>query len=498
MPATVYVSHQTLSSRNTAGIVCSCLVAFFLAGYFATCRRFEVRSVEFLTLTLISLALSISVVRVLVADIRGRLMAWLVFAGLLGCYYLKFYLIVVWPSLMAFVPLPMASDPSVLSTQNLLHAYKLIVLAFAVMCITALVFYSYCVPACKNEKLPLTRGAFRIVVTAALMLCALTSILTFHYGMVMGTAITQTLPFHLRGIVKLSRETLVPMLLLVSFQYAMEQRRRPLILATLSLIILFGISVVILEGSKGGIGWTIIMAAFIPILLGRTPKIKAVVTIGLIILISVAALFPFMGSFREQRGSGLTLRESLELIRPSSLLSEDPSIPVKYLTMRLTGADAFLVLLSANRRPIGVAFWNTSDKYKWGIGGYMNEEIFQIPPKMDELGITSVAPSLLGLLYVVGGPVAIAGGMFLFTLGALLLWEWINRRGFIAGPAIEAVLLKIFLGAVTDGTLQLILRNDLTSFAGSAFIVENLAALGKPRFAHDSNVSTFRRLRTVP
>src|SRR6266851_2075170 len=459
-------------------IVHASLLGLFVGGYLTTCDHFRGVPVEFLALTLIGVTLSLWTLAVLMSDVRGRLAAWLIFVGFLGCYYLKFYLIVSWPDLMKFAPLPMALSPAVLSPDNLIRVYEFITLAFGALCIAEVAFYSCYTANIAPPKVLLSRLAFRVAATTAIALSVLTSALVFHYGMVMGTAVTETLPFHLRGIVTLSRETLIPMLLLLLFQYAVEGKRRGLIGGTLVFILLYGLSMVVLEATKGGLGYTILMAALIPVLLGYTVRLRTIAGTILVLILSVAVFFPFVGAFRNERGSGLSLSESMELVHPSDVLSEDPWLPVKYLTMRLTGADALAVLVSADRRPLGIAFWRATDRYKWGVGGYMTEEIFQVNPELDELGIWAVAPSLLGFFFAIEGPGGIVVGMFFFTVGALFLWEWIRRRNFASGPAIEAVLLKFLLGALTDGTLQLLLRNDLTTITASASLVETIARSG--------------------
>ncbi len=146
----------------------------------------------------------------------------------------------------------------------------------------------------------------------------------------------------------------------------------------------------------------------------------------------------------------------------------------RILVLRLTGAGALLAITLRHVHPLGAAAWDAF----WGPRswtGYIDIEIFNISPRyVDYFGI---APSLVGLFYVVDGIAgAVVGCASLLTL-TLYGWRLLGKLGATLGPASRAVYLEIVLWVVIDGNATLQLAKELVVFSASLLLAYWLCKL---------------------
>ncbi|GEM_PF-3109191 len=451
-------------------------VALFFICYLLTFNRFLDHAYSYFALTATACLLAVTLARFVLQGFKRLLPLWVIFAVFICCYYLKFYAIVIWPDLMIYVPMPMAYNPAAAAPANLMRVYELTTLGFCGFFVAAVAVHYFDRAIIDSARVAPSREAACAAVFLGVALSVLTNIVMLRYGMTMGSPVRTTLPFHLRGVVLLSRKTLIPMLMLLGVQYAFQSRDRLLGAIGGLLAILYGVSNVVFLGSKAGIAHILLQIAFLPFLLGYRIRPVRAALVGALAVLSVAAAYPLAGAFREAHAVGLGLSDSLKLANSVGIDSESLA---RMLVMRLTGVDAFTVVVDAEPKPVGMKFWGIAQSYPNGFGGYVNEEVLGVPSDLSESGIWAVAPSLLGTLYVLDGRTGVFVGTALFTLLVSFLWLWLRDKSLLSGPVVQTVFLEVVvLGTATDGALGLELRSELPFFLISVALLEVVARVG--------------------
>ncbi len=419
-------------------------------------------------LALLSCGLSLSALN---APLDDSLPIWVILLVFIFAYYIEFYLLVLDPSILeAFFA------PTKITQIDIAAYFDSYLAATSAFLTTSLISIIYLKRSSSQGRSPNRssynssndRALWQLGVTFALIVLA-SSALAYKFNLIR-SGDRDLLPFHLEGLVDYIRLETAPLLIVLIIQRAIVNKRRNWIIAGVVMLLTFALSDMVLRTSKGTFVSMTFTLMFLRLITGEKPSRKQI-TGGLLLILIGLTFFPIFLFFRTFRTQGMSIGASLHSSAQQLLEFGQMPLAITYLyrilVLRLTGAGALLTIALRHVHPLGSAAWDAF----WGPRswtGYIDMEIFNISPKyVDYFGI---APSLVGLFYVVDGIAGAAigcAGLFALTLYG---WRLLGRLGATLGPASRAVYLEIVLWVVMDGNATLQLAKELVVFSASLLL----------------------------
>jgi hypothetical protein len=457
------------------------LLSIWPLGYFLTYSTLPGFALQYGALSLLALFSCGLLLFGLRKPLAHSLPVWMFLLVFVFGYYLEFYLILFDPSILDvfFAPTKMTQ----IDTDAFFTCYLAMTGAFVGTNLVSLFYLQS-----RSRQPDVFAGPYhnnandRILWQLSLSFGAIvlaSSLLAYRFNLI-GSSDRDLLPLHLEGIIDYFRVVTAPLLAVFTIQLASLDKRRNWITAGVITLLAFALSDMVLRTSKGTFISMAFALIFLRLIADKKPSKKQVTT-GLILLVIGLLLFPVFLVFRILRAQGMEIDAGLSSsIRQLLDLGTMPAALTylyRLLVLRFTGAGALLAITTRHIHPLGIASWDAF----WGPrswSGYINMEVFGVSPRyVDYFGI---APSLVGLFYVLGGVAAAAIGCT--SLWALILFGWnqLGRLGVALGPASRAIYLEMVLWVVVDGNATLQLAKELGVFTVSllaAYWLSNLDLL---------------------
>jgi hypothetical protein len=264
-----------------------------------------------------------------------------------------------------------------------------------------------------------------------------------------------SLPFHLAGLVLYTRTTLLPALILLLIWIANHPGLRMYFNLGVALLLVHGVLDALLRSSRGALFFSLLGLFFLLTLTDRfTRRRKQMVVAG--ILLSLL-LFPVITAYRYARLAGnvtdvtLALEKGVTAVADKGTFGDLLSDTGLTLFFRVTGLDSLLVMVATDQQPIGLL-------HAHEVTPVFNQ-VMNVPLNANN----SVAPSLVGWFYLVGGNWLVVVGIASFTAGVQLVWGAVQSSNLQSRWVAQPLILLLLVYTAADGVLELLPPLVLTS-----------------------------------
>jgi hypothetical protein len=431
------------------------LLAPFILGYLFTYSILR-EGETYLVLTLVAIASCMILLTRLNRSIDVTLPFWTILAVFLIGYYVKYYLLVLYPDL--FLETGQMTGSSY-SSSALLPAFKLATIAFTCFCLSGWVFLGFARKRYLHDAVEadgaVYRSVARFLIWTVPFLMLLTYIIAYRTGIaIMGLA-SVSLPFRMAGVIFYIRTVLIPTLIIVLVLCGNKGEKSSYRRTGIFLLVLHGLSDVLLRSSRGQFIVLILALGFLFLLKGQGLKRSetAVLLAGFLLTIILA---PFITEYRNYRIISQDKNIVSALIwsgqggvGEKAGIGKTFASGLSFVLARLTGIDMLLRYTSLGVTPLGI---NAIDVIRSprGIAGYVTIDLLGIPEQAN----TSSAVSLPGWFYLVGGTGFMAVGMIAFVAFVWAIWAHFRRLQLRILPAAQAIFLLWVYSIAVEGTLD--------------------------------------------
>lgn len=476
--------HTPLRSHSASRLLRWSILGVFAIGYALTATRLEPFASEYLFYTVISLTACALLLSRLTRFDPPRLATWVVLAVFLIAYYIKFYWILI-DSSFARNMLPRTVWPALSSNAALCSGYALTTYAFLAFAVSAWV--SLCP---RMHKCYLTRTAYNPSSTAVYrflssFLLVLLPILMSSLGYLaykfeiglLGRNVVSPLPYRFGGIIFYSRLTLVPALSLLQVWCAERAARRWHLRIGILLLLFHGASDILLRASRGSLLTVSLELVFLAVITNlRFYRSEWLMTFCSIVV--AVFLAPLITQYRWLRLSDVGIFSAVSrAIELSFGFWRTFVAGVSFVFFRIPGVEMITAIMGSGAEPLGREALSVMSSQR-GIAGYLTVNIFGYPQDLAH----SVAPSLVGWLYLVGGPAAVLVGCVVVGLISTVFWHALSRLPLRSGPVAQTLTLFLLYAAVAESTLERIpLQVAVT--AASVGVLEVLMRIRVVRFS---------------
>jgi hypothetical protein len=216
-----------------------------------------------------------------------------------------------------------------------------------------------------------------------------------------------------------------------------------------------GVLDMLLRNSRSALLLSLLLLVFLMLADGIKLRRKEKMFLGFIIMLALV-MVPIMTEYRHFRlAYALSYMEAF-----SSALNavEDDWLTkilkgLEFVLFRMPGIESLWCMITVGVEPLGIHGIDVINS-KNGIAGYLTYIIYPLR----ETDYTLLAPSFVGWLYLVGGlPMIVLGSLFAGAL-PVLVWKFVDRRYIEVGPVAQAFFLWMFFMALTEGTLDSMVR----------------------------------------
>ena len=456
------------------------LLLLFFVGYIATFSTFEDFTLEYFALTMASFFACGLLLSRLNRPLQITLPFWTIFVVFMVAYYFKFYLIAVFPEIGEDIHPIFAS--AFLSSYGLISAYGITTTAFCAFCLTSYILIDMSLSKwlrATNERgtpgrIPTGMNSrfINFVLPMVVLLIIVTTGLMYLTGISVMGAETVYLRFRLAGLIFYTRTVLIPGLLLLIIWGGLAANRRRWVNIALVLLLLHGLSDMVLRSSKGGLATLILPLGFLFLINGRRIRSTHRLYLGVSLLL-VTLLYPIVSVYRYLRigdpeNIGFALTKSLEVVEGGlSSFWLDLLHGCEGLLLRLAGIELLVVYTYLGVQPLGQEAWSVFTS-PLGMAGYVTFDIFRQPVG----AITSIAPSMVGWFYLIGGNFVVALGLIGFTLVWHFLWNMLRRIRLRSLPVAQALFLSLVFLVTIDGVIESLISGKILVYPATILICE--------------------------
>jgi hypothetical protein len=380
---------------------------------------------------------------------------WLVLLAFLAIYFLRYPILLLVPAYVASTH-PDSIAPIFFNDQaSLTRALKLSSFVFIIFCLVAGIQLprdrvvsstTFFFPSKRNNQIKV----WLLIVVPLLMILLGYIAYAYKIGQ-MGVAPGEPLPFRLKGIVFYARHVLIPLLilaLLCNATFTGDHRSRN---AGLLLLVIHGISDTILRGSRSSLLLCLLLVVFLWASGGiRVRPKELIIIIGL--SLGAILLLPTINEYRSLRFNSdanlldLLLR-AFGTANKTKLLVVQRSFETIYF--RIPGIETIWAIGSLVNEPLGTLLLDTM-RNKFGVTGYLNFEIYQVPLE----NYTLYAPGFVGWLYLAGGWLGLLMGSIILALLCVHLPRYLYSGYLRWSPLANTFFLWVLFISLTDGTLD--------------------------------------------
>lgn len=388
-------------------------------------------------------------------DLRALTLTAAVF---IYCYALRWCLIVWNPALvewtMPSTALDAITDPRTL--QKALHLIMLFAFGFVVATLIQLLL-----PRMPGRIPAQTTKSMSLSLACAFLLLGVTlhagvALGLGHLGIgVQGQSPLTALPFKLAGMLIYLKSAALPAFIL-ALVYLMDRKGHPFWsrLGAASLVCL-GIMDMFLFDTRSSALRAIVLLA----LLWWTAKLRLRAIDRMMMLIAMLALPALIAMVTQKRLFG-------EMLDVAFFAHIEEGI--KFLMFRITGVEHLAVIahLSPPLSFLDALEVLTSER---GVPGYYTVTLLDVDP----LAPQTFAPSALGWLYLLGGPMLLLVGGLATGWAALGLYALLARPLPVLAPVAKALYMLMLFTVLSDGAMQTAITSFLIGYA-TLFVVEHL------------------------
>lgn len=454
----------------------------FIGGYIASFSYFEEFIVSYTTLTLISFLSCCFILSRLNRPLNQTLPIWVIFILFMVGYYFKFYWIILAPDTVEDLLLP---NFRIFSPDVCISAYATATCAFTGFCLVSWLLLGRLLtfrPHLTNNKRtsdfirPASRYVSGVLMVTIPFLMLFTTLLMHKFNIgVMGTEDIY-LPFRTAGLIFYTRIAIIPGLLLVLIWSNIQIGRRKQTAYAVALLFLHGLTDMVLRTSRGGLATLLLSLGLLFLTsdqrIRRPHWLFILCSVFLVIL-----LYPLVSTYRYLRISNpesiiTPLSDSLaDYINGAWTFGEILTIGAKTILFRMTGMDILLGIAKMDVKPLWWDVWELITDPR-GIAEFVTVNVFGY----SKYDVMSIAPSIIGWFYIIGGNVFVVLGTIGFTMFTLIIWRMLAIIKFRTLPIAQALFLTfLFLNAM-EGHLEGI------AFQFVVTIISILVAEGVLRF----------------
>jgi hypothetical protein len=439
------------------------LLLLFFFGYFLTFKYFINQQVEYLAYNLLA-CISCGVLLTQIRLFEQKFVAvWFGLIIFILVYFIRFYWITIDP-LPVRIMLPWNPYLDMVQRRDIqLDVFGLSAIAFTSFNFSAAaLLYSmreksdYVNQTADDTNLIFSGSIAShslLIVTPLMFVLAYLSY-KYHIGE-MGAQSAKALPFHLNGVIFYARTSAMPLIILLSIYLA--ERSGHILKSRLGVLILLmhGVLDMLLRNSRSALLLSLLLLVFLMLADGIKLRRKEKMFLGFIIMLALV-MVPIMTEYRHFRlAYALSYMEAF-----SSALNavEDDWLTkilkgLEFVLFRMPGIESLWCMITVGVEPLGIHGIDVINS-KNGIAGYLTYIIYPLR----ETDYTLLAPSFVGWLYLVGGlPMIVLGSLFAGAL-PVLVWKFVDRRYIEVGPVAQAFFLWMFFMALTEGTLDSMVR----------------------------------------
>jgi hypothetical protein len=456
------------------------IALLFVAGWLATIGSFRFYPLEYSLLTAIAFLSCVLLLGFLDGPLVPVLPIWLGLAIFSINHYLKFYLIVIDPTLLNTPPM-LGLVGTVPPTEDTLFAtYAAITYGFFAFCVVSALF-AISIRSDRAAAAPPGLEAFtsrgfgsRVRPLAALgvSLVAAKVLMVSLFNFTRGGehVLIAELPFHTVAIVEILVPSAIAIISLVLIDEGLRTNLRFAAVGGLAILLLDAGVDLVFMGSKSSLGRAAIMLGFFWLVTGRKVRFKHTLFFAGCGLVS-AILYPFIIAFRYMRVYGVSMPVGTAM-KLAATMGSDPNFHfgvVRLIFMRLTGADMVLALI--DHQVERISWWTL-----WASGTYADHyaslEIFGAPAGVDHRPLFVVMLTPVGLFYLCAGNMGVLLGMAAFTAIVLGAWRWLGARDLAALPALCAFFMVTLFWRLMEGDLGYQALRALPLYLMAGVVVE--------------------------
>lgn len=428
------------------------LLWIFIIGYLATISKFDRHSAGYAFANAISIFACMFLLLQLRTCIARNIAVWLTLVLFLTCYYLKFYWIVIDPSI-AQGALPPITWASFSSEEILFHGFGLVTAAFCGFClITGACLSLHRRPYYQHfryDELPRSAHAF----ISNLLLCLLPPLMlgfgyfAFLFNIGELGINSAPLPFKLAGMIFYSRLIFIPALLLLQISSARKAGQQIKCRIGLFLFLAHGMSDVVLRSTREGVLLVLLMLLLLERIHGFKPT-KGERAVLLISLLLAIAVLPLITEYRWLRLSGVGVTSTIPLLLEGTSntlhMFQTGSL---FLLARIPGVEVFLSVI-ALAKPLDLrAFHIIASR---DIANYLTVDVYGFAPGLPH----SNAPGFLGWFFLVGGGFAVVLSALMLGGFVSAAWDKIQNLRLYSLSIAQTLLLTLVFNLLTEGTLE--------------------------------------------
>jgi len=469
------VASQAASESTTTGTVRArklgarwliCLI--FPIEYLRTFEYLPHFQFEYAILSAIGFVACCLVLSVLHRPRQLMMPVWLLLFIFLAAYYEEFAEIIIYPWLMDYFPAAPVSIAT--SEQVYFDTFTSITIGFSSFCCVSWLYYAFRSARWWRRLLKRSphavggtiEGEFKVSPGTAYLFAIPVLLVTlaamFTGDMVMGTHRQTPLPYRIEGVVSYIGLFTVPMTLMLVIYAGIQKRSRGWVVVGVGTLVVYAVVQGLLRASKGTTIHAAFDLAFIWLTSGRTIRARQVMA-ALPIVVLAVVLYPMGAVYRDARLIQADMSSAVSAALTTSFggggYAESAGELYAMIFTRLSGTDVLLGIIERDPKPLGLA--GTVREYKQrqhGFSEYVTFDIFDAPEELEIFQAFALAPSLLGVFYVIQWNLAIVIGVVLFTLGSILMWQALFRFRFHSLPVLQAGVLMIILEAAVEGGLD--------------------------------------------
>jgi len=468
------------------------LAAIFICGYVATVSSLAGYALPYCCALLAVFLATQLMVRRLGAPTMAMAPLWLCWGYFIVAYCIKFFLILLFPSSPAAMgtvgplcqPVGFSCVPAYI---HILTPYDWTTLeaearaiVLAALCISAFCLTVAILPSRGRQPSAFlgqtVRGGYpNVLLIFALILSVITAYLFHKYQIgVMGSNVQVALPYKMRGIVFYARTVFLPGLLLLIAILFWGRKSYGLMVACVGLLLINGALDVVLRSSRGALLSTILMLVFFVLSAGIKVRIRATL-LGALLILPVFMTIPYISAYRVNRLS-LEVWDAMSGAIAQVGLNPFTNFAngIAFVFYRFTGIDVLASMLGHEALPIGHYLYEVLMSER-GVSGYLSTAVFGIPADYPNAS----APGFIGWCYLVGGvPGVLLGGVGL-ALTVKYAWDLLLRYGGPAAVVARIFFLLLLFTAVSEGTVDTLLKQALVMVFSVLFLELGMRLLGR-------------------
>jgi len=467
----------------------SSFVLVVLIGYGFTASRFASLSLEYFLLNSCSVSAFIVLAWILDAPVR-QLPACIIAIIFLVCYYFEFYLLVIFPWLLEFVPLP----PNIqeFSIQHYFACYVTMTAGLTAFAIVVVLWhlFSWRRPSGRDDEAVPAEYNMKPALLVAGALAAAYLGFNSSYNVVASGA-QPNVDYHLFGVVEFSFSITASILLLMVIDNSRRTRDASLTFFAYFIWMTPLLYTMFIITSKGAIFIFAIELLFLWLLEGGKLNWPIAISGGVCIALGVI-LFPVINAIRALRvDDGVSAAQAVSLLLGGSntLFATLRTVPARndgsvgvvvfeQVLGRLTGANVLLPIIELGYPMLG---WKTVRIAggMHGITGYFTSQMLGLGELAAEK--ISAAEGLLGIFFIIGGNAAVIVGVACFVSVVFIIWNMLPKFTEVSTRAAQVSFLMLVASVSLDGSVQQMIFHVLPFWAASVALSERLGRSGRKR-----------------